>query len=144
MPDIILQKTSLTGREKMWEKIFEDERQLNNCWVAESSVDGVIGFVTICEGWEKQYPGYGEIVGLYLLKKHQSKGVGAKLLLTGLKELYKRGFKSVYLWVLKNNPTEGFYQKMDGKQDGEKVEDMYGEKITEVFYIWPNMKNLLV
>jgi len=33
---------------------------------------------------------------------------------------------------------------MDGKQDGEKVEDMYGEKITEVFYIWPNMKNLLV
>ncbi|HLE11535.1 MAG TPA: hypothetical protein VI754_09825 [Bacteriovoracaceae bacterium] len=50
MPDIILQKTSLTGREKMWEKIFEDERQLNNCWVAESSVDGVIGFVTICEG----------------------------------------------------------------------------------------------
>jgi predicted acetyltransferase len=136
MPDAILQKITLEGREKLWTMILADPK--GNVWVAERDTGEVVGFLSVCPGRDEQYKDYGEIPGLYLLKKYHSQGIGASLLKKGIGLLKDQCFKGVYLWVLKDNSAELFYQKMGGKMDGEKVLEMDGHKLTEVFYIWEN------
>jgi len=92
MPDGLLEKISLEGREKLWSMILAEPKRC--IWIAETSDGEVVGFLSVCPGRDERYKDYGEIPGLYLLKKYHSKGIGASLLRKGIALLKEQGFKS--------------------------------------------------
>ena len=58
----------------------------------------------------------GQIYGLYLLEKHQRKGIGKELLKQSLEWLRKKKLSPIILWVLKDNQkARGFYESQGGK-----------------------------
>jgi GNAT superfamily N-acetyltransferase len=106
--------------------------------VAEDSA-GVFGFAA---GGSIMHPveGYeGELAAIYLLASHQRKGAGAALVRRIATELRCRGFANMVVWVLRENPACGFYQRMGGVQVAEQTIEFAGKALPEIAYGWPQI-----
>lgn len=114
-----------------------DERKLS--WIAE--VDRIIiGFVSIGKCRDERPIADGEIYAIYLLKKYHGSGVGRALFERGFELLRNLGFLSASLWVVKGNPTEGFYRHLGGILRGEKIDSCGGiSGIAEHRYVWSEL-----
>ena len=134
IPDSYLDSANLDKRIKMWEKIIEDHQLFSI--VAEIEDIGVVGYLTAGKNRSPQFSGYGEIMGIYLLKNYHHKGIGQALFNTGLRLLKEQGQTKVSLWVLKDNPTCDFYLKMKGQEREQQEIDIAGKKLVELAYVW--------
>lgn len=86
--------------------------------------------------WEN-YSGYGEIISIYFLPEYMEKGYGMALLERCTRELSKKGFDRVLLWVLEENAgARKFYEKCGFVCSGEFMYDSIGGKdLREVLYL---------
>ena len=50
---------------------------------------------------------------------------------------------SILTWVLKQNPSHIFYEKLGGRVLGEQSIEIGGSRYTEIAYGWENIKNIL-
>lgn len=74
----------------------------------------ICGFAS-CGPARVQLSGFsGEIYAIYLSKESHSKRIGSRLFWTAATHLERTGHSSMYLWVLKDNPACGFYERMGG------------------------------
>ena len=90
---------------------------------------GYIGTSTFCGDRSGRYPGWGEIVSIYLLPEHMGKGLGRMLMESVLAEMRKQGYADVYLWVLEDNlPARGFYENLGFVDSGESMTENIGGK----------------
>jgi GNAT superfamily N-acetyltransferase len=106
--------------------------------VAEDE-DGVFGFAA---GGAILHPveGYqGELGAIYLLASHHRKGAGAALVRRVATDLQRQGFTNMVVWVLRENPARGFYQRMGGVPVGEQMIEIGGEPLPEIAYGWPQI-----
>ena len=79
----------------------------------------IVGFACYLEARDEDLTNTGEIVAIYILKKHQGKGIGKLLMDECYKEL--KAYKSIILWVLKDNKKSvRFYESQGFKIDGKK------------------------
>ena len=62
--------------------------------------------------------GSGEVETLYLLDDYRDRGVGRRLMRAMAAHLAAVGCRSVVLWVLRDNPTRWFYQRLGGRAGG--------------------------
>jgi len=109
--------------------------------VAEDDV-GVFGFAA---GGATIHPvdGYdAELMGLYLLRSHHREGAGRALVRAFAGRLAPRGFQSMVVWALKENPACGFYQRMGGVRVAEKTIEVGGAELPEVAFGWKNIRTL--
>jgi len=100
---------------------------------------GVFGFAA---GGAILHPveGYqGELGAIYLLASHQRKGAGAALIRRVATDLQRQGFTNMVVWVLRDNPACGFYQRMGGVQVGAQMIEIGGEPLPEIAYGWPQI-----
>jgi len=126
------------NRYRLWKRVTTDPMQ--RTYVAECPQNGVIGFVNGSAARDKEYAEYAEVYCLYLLKKYQGKKLGRELLRMYFEEMKKKGFKKAYLWVLKDNPTIKFYEKMGGKHNGHTKEaEIAGIMMKELCFAWENL-----
>lgn len=71
-----------------------------------------VGVITYGKSREDTLTDCVEIVSFYILKEHQNRGYGKKLLNVALDDSKALGFKSCYLWVINNNESsKRFYEK---------------------------------
>jgi len=99
-----LQSLSIEEREQKWVQILSGT---HHTYVGELDDGKIIGFVSF--GKERSGEYEGELYAIYLLEEYQGKGIGKELLeiaATGLKE---QGYNSMWIWVLKENPSKHFY-----------------------------------
>jgi len=96
-----------------------------------------IGTSSISPARDERMTGWGEIISLYLLPEYFGKGYGKVLFLNSVRELNRRGFGSIYLWVLeKNQRARSFYERLGFTYDGETIScEIGGKALTEVRYI---------
>ena len=82
------------------------------------------------------WPGYGEVVSLYLLPEYMGRGLGKALLPAAVERLKERGFRDILLWVLeKNRRARDFYEKAGFFSAGNFMEDEIGGRpLREVLY----------
>ncbi len=109
--------------------------------VAEDDV-GVFGFAA---GGATIHPveGYdGELIGLYLLRSHHREGAGRALVRAFAGRLAPRGFQSMVVWALKENPACGFYERMGGVRVAEKTIEVGGAQLPEVAFGWKDIRKL--
>lgn len=137
VPDEILDTRPLTFRNRLtWWRGVVEECVPTCVFVAESAQHGIVGFCATEPARDEEFEGYGEIGAIYLLNEYKGKGVGGALFKAGKEWLEEQGYKKIYLWVLKDNPTINFYKRMGGERlPNEKIIEI-GRPLTEIAFAW--------
>lgn len=97
----------------------------------------IVGTSCVSRSRFEELPDWGEIISIYLLPEYIGKGFGHALLCAALDELRQMGFRSVFLWVLKENTrARCFYERAGFSESGKVLDDEIGGKaLREVQYI---------
>ena len=138
IPQDYLDQLDVKKRAERWEQILSDTKPQEANSVAEEA-GRIIGFSSVGPSRNPELPYQGELYALYLDDSHQKKGIGKALFTEAIEQLRGRDMKSMLVWVLKDNPTCGFYEKMGGRRVGQKSELIGGEEVMEVAYAWERL-----
>jgi GNAT superfamily N-acetyltransferase len=136
IPQAYIDGLRVEDRGARWETRLREKTA--TVFVAEDEA-GVFGFAA---GGSIVHPvdGYkGELAAIYLLASHQGKGVGAALVRHFAGELRRQGFRNMVVWVLRENPACGFYQRMGGVKVAEQPIEIGGKALPEIAYGWADI-----
>ncbi|PFA70489.1 GNAT family N-acetyltransferase [Bacillus sp. AFS015802] len=111
-----LQSLSIAERKNKWIGILSGP---HHTYVCEREDGKIVGFVSF--GKERTGDYEGELYALYLLKEHQGKGIGEELFGIATSGLRNLGFTTMWIWVLKENPSKHFYYKYKSELIKEKI-----------------------
>jgi ribosomal protein S18 acetylase RimI-like enzyme len=87
--------------------------------------------------------GEGEVETLYVLDDWRDRGLGRRLLRAAAAHLAEAGCKSLYLWVLRDNPSRWFYQRLGGTHAAEAPIRVAGYSLTQTAFVWDPIQKLL-
>ncbi len=102
-------------KDARWYMRWLYRRDSNGIFVAKID-DEIVGFIACDSNWDYEF---GAIHEIAVRKNFQGKGIGSKLLKTGIDYLKKKGLRYVELYVgEKNIRAINFYKKFGFKEDG--------------------------
>lgn len=112
-------------------------------FVAEAAAGEIIGFALACRerGGSPAYA--GEVSAIYVLQAYQGRGVGRQLMCAAARNLRERGMASMLIWVLADNPSRAFYERLGGKRLGAQTVTIGGRELDEVAYGWDDVATLI-
>jgi ribosomal protein S18 acetylase RimI-like enzyme len=87
--------------------------------------------------------GEGEIETLYVLDDWRERGIGRRLMRASAAHLAETGCRSVFLWVLRDNPSRWFYQRLGGKPAAEAAIQFAGRQVIQTAFVWDPIERLL-
>jgi ribosomal protein S18 acetylase RimI-like enzyme len=102
----------------------------------------VVGFVT-GDRARNSGIGDGEIETLYILDDWRDRGLGRRLIRAAASHLAASGCRSAYCWVLRDNPSRWFYQRLGGKPVAEASIRVGGSSVVQTAFIWDPIERLL-
>ncbi|HEV2565854.1 MAG TPA: GNAT family N-acetyltransferase [Microvirga sp.] len=129
---------SVEERIRMWQGAFARPDPQARLLVAETGNGEIVGFA--CGGPVRRESAErlgteAEIFAIYLLDKVKRQGIGRGLMGGILDHLGRHGFRSVGLWVLKENlPARRFYETLGGTPGAEQSFDLRGQTVVEIAY----------
>ncbi|RXI96642.1 GNAT family N-acetyltransferase [Anaerobacillus alkaliphilus] len=139
IPEEFLNNLSYERREKLW----VDNIQSMNVYIAESDKGEIIGFSSGGKERSGSYPGYdGELYAIYILQEYQGQGVGKKLVEPVVEELLSNGVSSMLVLVLEDNPSCRFYEALGAKKLDTIEVVIAGKKLSEAVYGWVDINRL--
>ncbi|HEX8035254.1 MAG TPA: GNAT family N-acetyltransferase [Ktedonobacterales bacterium] len=145
MPAEFLAGLSVERRAQYWLETLAAGVEL--IYVAEDIALGgprILGFASGGAQRDTEIPSYdGELYAVYMLQEYQGQGVGQRLARTVAERLAQIGFKAMLVWVLADNPSRRFYERLGGQFVREKQIDIAGISLSEVAYGWPDIHTLL-
>ena len=102
----------------------------------------IVGFTT---AGPPRTPGLGEaeIETLYVLDDWREQGVGRRMMRATASQLMARGCGSVFVWVLRDNPSRWFYSRLGGQTAAEGQTRLAGVALPQVAYRWNPIDRLL-
>ena len=87
--------------------------------------------------------GEGEVETLYVLDDWRERGVGRRLMRAAAAHLIETGCKSAYVWVLRDNPSRWFYQRLGGRPVAEAEIRFAGQPVVQTAFTWDPIERLL-
>ncbi len=87
--------------------------------------------------------GDGEIQTLYVLDDFRDRGLGRALLQAAAADLASRGCTGAFAWVLRDNPSTYFYERVGGKRAAAGTTHVAGTAIPQTAYCWNPIGRLL-
>jgi GNAT superfamily N-acetyltransferase len=146
MPDAYLASLDYDERERFWERALGDPEVAASrrvVFVAEDEIDDgrIVGFASGGPaGSVGSAAGYaGELYMIYLLASHQGKGLGRRLFQRVVERLVSNGWRSLFVWVARDNPARRFYEALGGIQVTERRAKVFGQAVDEVGYGWTDV-----
>jgi ribosomal protein S18 acetylase RimI-like enzyme len=103
---------------------------------------GIVGFAT-CERALRTRLAEGEIETLYVLDDWRDQGIGRRLLRASAELLDAGGCRSVFLWVLRDNPSRWFYLRLGGRAVAESTIRVGGASVIQTAFVWDPIDLLL-
>jgi ribosomal protein S18 acetylase RimI-like enzyme len=141
-PDEFLSNLSYDRARRMWETTQLDPKSQDAVYVAEDEARSIVGFA-VCGPDRDNDPVYkGEIIGLYVLQKMQRRGIGKQLMLAAVQDLKSRGFSSMLVWVLADNPSRRFYEELGGEHVQTRDITTGGKPFKELGYGWNDLDSI--
>ncbi|MGP8071363.1 MAG: N-acetyltransferase family protein [Candidatus Bathyarchaeia archaeon] len=138
-PDEFLSNMSYDRSRHTWETTHLVPSSQNAVYVAEDEPRNIVGF-SICGPDRDNDALYkGEVIGLYVLQKMQRRGIGKQLMLAAVEDLDSRGFSSILVWVLADNPSRRFYEKLGGEHVQTRDIIVGGKSFKEFGYGWKSL-----
>jgi ribosomal protein S18 acetylase RimI-like enzyme len=110
--------------------------------VPNGSGQRIVGFTTVGPSRSKDIA-EGEIETLYVLDDWRERGLGRRLMRAGAGHLAGAGYRSAFLWVLTDNPSRWFYQRLGGKAAATSNTFVAGAPIGQTAYVWDPIERLL-
>jgi len=147
VPQAYLNVLSYEDRKNMWTDILCRSNTASMRFVAVDEHNSVIGFVAAGKPHDTELDFDAELYAIYLLPEYKGKGVGKQLMLHIVQWLVQNNFHSLYAWVLEDNPSKSFYEKLHARLlDVKKPVEFDGRqlKLIEVVYVWKNLNELLM
>jgi GNAT superfamily N-acetyltransferase len=138
--DEFLASLNKEERTRMWqEQIRADTISM---LVAEDGT-GIFGFAAGGELREKRDDYDAELYAIYLLHERQKQGVGRRLSLALASALKSRGLRSMLVWVLEQNPSVSFYERLGAVRVARKAVNIGGADLEELAYGWPSIDRMV-
>lgn len=129
---------TLQTRLWQWQQIFENKDDSWFCFVIEKEGEGLIGFAKGQPYDHTDLPGFaGELNKIYLLRAYHKTGLGRQLLCRVAHEFINRGILSMLLFGDKDNPSNGFYERMGAEKLFAKNGEFHGG------YGWKDLQKLI-
>lgn len=136
-----LDSLTLANYVKKWEQILSPNNSKSFTIVAIAD-EKIVGYSSGMPVFEPFHDFDGYLGALYLLKTHHHLGIGKALFLQTVVELNKRGFKSLCLHVLAQNPALQFYQKFNPDIEGISTEKIGEKEYNEIVLGWTDIAPL--
>jgi len=131
---------SAARREIGWTNMIR--REPRDVHVAADSAGDVVGFGSC--GTARGEPDFtSEIFTLYVAPDWQNQGIGRRLLLAMFARLVAQGHGAAVIWVLRENPSRFFYQRLGGKEVRRKLIAFNGEKLPASGYGWRDLSGYM-
>jgi ribosomal protein S18 acetylase RimI-like enzyme len=102
----------------------------------------VVGFVSGGRA-RRDWLAQGEVETLYLLDDYRDRGIGRRLMRAMAAHLAAIGCRSALLWVLSDNPTRWFYQRLGGRPAAREVIRFAGQGMEQMAFVWDPIETLL-
>ena len=138
--DVFLASLNKENRAHSWQEQILAGRI--SIFVAEDE-KGIFGFAAGGEVREKLHEYDAELYAIYLLRERQGQGVGRTLVFTSASALRAKGFTSMLVWVLEENPSVSFYQCLGAVPIARKVISIGGADLQELAFGWPSLDRLI-
>ena len=87
--------------------------------------------------------GEGEIETLYVLDDWRERGLGRRLMRAAAANLAGAGCRSAFVWVLRDNPSRWFYERLGGKAVAEATISVGGTRVVQTAYVWSPIERLV-
>ena len=127
-------------REAGWRSVIL--REPRDVRVATDSTEAIIGFGSCGPNRSDRFFA-GEVFTLYVAPDWQNQGIGRRLLITLFRRLVATGRRSAIVWVLRDNPSRFFYERLGGHQVSHKSLAVGGITIEATAYGWRNLPGFL-
>ena len=147
VPDRVLLDMSETRQALRWTQWFQRPGG-DFAVVAHDRDAGLVGFASAGRMRARATlpPGVGptgEVYTLYVLPDCQGRGVGRRLLGGAFQGLADRRYTAALVWVLAANPARFFYETVGGRRFAEQEERLWGTRLPEYAYLWPDLSAAL-
>jgi ribosomal protein S18 acetylase RimI-like enzyme len=127
-------------REAGWRSVIL--REPRDVRVAVASTGAVLGFGS-CGPNRDDRLFAGEVFTLYVAPDWQNLGIGRRLLIALFRRLVAISRPSAILWVLRDNPSRFFYERLGARQVSRKTLAVGGSMIEAVAYGWRDLPGFL-
>jgi GNAT superfamily N-acetyltransferase len=104
---------------------------------------GIFGFAAGGEAREKLDRYDAELYAIYLLRERQRQGIGRTLGIALASALQEKGFTGMLVWVLEQNPSVSFYERLGAVQIAQKIINIGGVDLQELAFGWPSLDRLI-
>ncbi len=103
----------------------------------------VVGFADVgpLDGEDPRFD--GELYAVYLLKGWQGLGGGRALVQAGAAWLAQQGFRSMKVWVLRDNPSRMFYQRLGAEFVEHRPITIGTQTLAEEAYGWRQLNTFV-
>ncbi|QDP99470.1 GNAT family N-acetyltransferase [Lysinibacillus fusiformis] len=138
IPQSYLENLSYEKRENLWQQNVLNE----HVFVAENDNGEIIGF---CCGGKNRSDSYsdfeGELSAIYLIENYQGKGIGQQLVKTIIQCITNSGMNSMLVFVLADNPSKYFYEKLGASFINSIEIKIANKKLIAHVYGWKDLKH---
>lgn len=142
IPDGYLLGMSEEATAERWTRQLAQPDAEGAVQVAMDASLGLVGFGS-CGLQRTRVDGYvGEVFTLYLLDVVQGCGLGRRLMAAMAAEMLGRGVLSALVWVLRDNPSRWFYERLGGRRVGEQSICLGRVLLPEIAYGWSDLTEL--
>ena len=150
LPHAMLLGMSYERQTREWSWIIRNRAAAQPVIVAAEANRDVVGFVSFGPSRHRDRPAggrfagegeanVGEIYTLYVQPEFQERGIGRRLLAAAFAAMVDKGYDRSFLWVLRDNPSRYFYERVGGKAIAERRERLWGCTLDEVCYGWSEL-----
>jgi len=137
LPDAVLTRLSIPRQA-----LYYQHGMIRGCAAYVAEAQGrIVGFVTADAA--RRSLGDGEVETLYVLDDWREQGLGRALLQRAAGRLKEAGCRNLFLWVLRDNPSKWFYQRLGGRHAMESHVMVGGVPIPQTAYVWDPIDLLL-
>ncbi|MCM2677594.1 GNAT family N-acetyltransferase [Alkalicoccobacillus plakortidis] len=140
LPEAALNKLSYEKRASLWEYNIREEKVC--IYVAENENGQVVGFASGSKRDTNKNPEAGDLTSIYILENEQGKGIGNHLVKMIFQDLQKMGCKSIYVEVLAENNSKGFYDYLGAKLFQEEQMSIMGTDVDVLIYKWESVESI--
>jgi ribosomal protein S18 acetylase RimI-like enzyme len=131
---------SARRRENGWRMVIL--REARDVRVAVDAAGEILGFGSCGPSRsERHFP--GEVFTLYVMPDRQNQGIGRRLLIALFRRLVGSGLDAAIVWVLRDNPSRFFYERLGGHQVSRKAIAVGGTTIEAFAYGWRDLPGFL-
>jgi ribosomal protein S18 acetylase RimI-like enzyme len=127
-------------RELGWHNVIL--REPRDVRVAVGDGEAILGFGS-CGPNRGDRRFAGEVFTLYVAPDWQNQGIGRRLLIALFRRLVAGGRSSAIVWVLRDNPSRFFYERLGGRQVTYKTLAFAGSAVEAVAYGWGDLPGFL-